>query len=284
MRRVFATIAYDGTSFYGYQFQQGLRTVQGELETALQRIFKKAVETYVAGRTDTGVHAYGQVVTFRVAYRTMSDSDVVNALNANLPQDIYVRKVWTVPDAHNPRFLATRRVYHYYILNTREPNIFLQSRFWWFPYSLDVPSMRQAARFFEGVHDFTTFQKTSRGEEKDPVRMVYRVRVFRLQRRKILLVRVEGHSFLRRMVRNMVGALVRVGTGQWPPENIRKVILERNRAASSTCAPPQGLYLHHVDFSQVDMASAIKRSTWSENHLLEGKVWFPADILPSLLS
>ena len=276
MRRVMAVFAYDGKNFSGYQYQQGERTVQGEFEKALKRIFKEETESYGAGRTDTGVHAYGQVITFMVKYETMYDYDVKNALNANLPPDIYVRFVKTTEDRFNPRFDANRRIYHYFILNQQEPDIFNRSNYWWFPYDLNINTMRKAARYFEGVHDFTTFQKRTKGKEKDPVRLIYRVKVYGFNGNRLILVRVEGLSFLRRMVRNIVGALVRVGIGDWEPEKIMEVIKERKRTASSATAPPDGLYLYQVDFNPVDQMHYINTSLWSETELLEGKEWFKA--------
>jgi len=278
MRRVMAKVMYDGSAFFGYQIQikQDNRTVQGEVEKALNRIFKEHVETYGAGRTDTGVHAVGQIITFRVKYDTMYDRDVKNALNANLPNDIYVSEVKTVADNFNPRFLASRRIYHYYIQNTSEPDIFCRNKYWWFPYNINVPAMREGAKYMEGVHNFTTFMKKTKGVDKDPVRVIYRVRIFELKN-KIILIRVEGHSYLRRMVRNIVGALIRVGTGQWEPEMIKTVISQRNRASSSTCAPPDGLYLYSVEFNYVDEMKYIKNALWSENELMEGKNWCKAE-------
>ncbi len=185
MRRVAAALAYDGTGFCGFQLQEGVRTVEEEIERALHRVFKEPMTIDFAGRTDTGVHAVGQVISFFVKYDTMADRDVKNALNANLPSDIYTRRVWTVETNFNPRFAATRRIYHYYVLNTREPDLFSKNRCWWFPYPLDIPRMRAGSRYLEGI--------------------------------------------LRRMVRNIVGALIRVGTGQWEPQKIKEIIMERTR-------------------------------------------------------
>lgn len=276
MRRVAATFSYVGTRFKGYQTQEGLRTVQSEFEKTLFKIYKEPVATYGAGRTDTGVHGYGQVITFKVKYDTMYDGDVKNALNACLPPDIYVRSVETVEDRFNPRFDATRRIYHYFIRNEEQQDIFTRNNYWWFPYELDINRIRQGARYIEGVHDFTTFHKKSRGKYKDPVRIVYRVKVHSLNSGKMILIRVEGLSFLRRMVRNIVGALVRVGTGQWDPEMIKTVISERKRSASSTTAPPDGLYLYKIDFHDIDQMYYINSALWTETHLLEGKEWFKA--------
>jgi tRNA pseudouridine38-40 synthase len=212
-----------------------------------------------------------------VKYQTMEDHDVKNALNANLPPDIYVRSVKSVNATFNPRFLATRRIYHYFLLNTREPDLFTRNRYWWFPYPLDVVKMREGAKYLEGVHDFSTFMKKDRFEEKNPVRILYRVRVIPLQRKGLILFRVEGHSFLRRMVRNIVGAMVRVGTGQWEPEKMAEIIRERTRTALNTTAPPEGLYLYRVDFDPVPVEKYIKNAYWSENQLREDLFCSKAD-------
>jgi tRNA pseudouridine38-40 synthase len=277
VRRVSAVVAYDGTLFSGFQTQEGVRTVEQEIEKALSRIFKEDMIIDFAGRTDTGVHANGQIISFMVKYQTMEDHDVKNALNANLPPDIYVRSVQSVNASFNPRFLATRRIYHYFLLNTREPDLFTRNRYWWFPYPLDVVKMREGAKYLEGVHDFSTFMKKDRFEEKNPVRILYRVRVVPLQRKGLILFRVEGHSFLRRMVRNIVGAVVRVGTGQWKPEKMAEIIRERTRTALNTTAPPEGLYLYRVDFDPVPVEKYIKNAYWSENHLREDLFCSKAD-------
>jgi len=269
MRRVAAVVAYDGTNFSGFQLQEGVRTVEEEIERALARIFKEPMTIDFAGRTDSGVHAEGQVISFSVKYDTMEDHDVKNALNANLPSDIYTRRVRTVESNFNPRFAATRRIYHYYVLNTRDPDLFSRNRYWWFPYTLDIPRMREGSKYLEGIHDFSTFMKKDKHEDKNPVRILFRVRVIRLRRPGLILVRVEGQSFLRRMVRNIVGALVRVGTGQWEPEKIEEIIRERSRTALNTTAPPEGLYLYSVDFKPVPVNRYLKTAYWSENHLRE---------------
>ncbi len=269
MRRVAAALAYDGTGFCGFQLQEGVRTVEEEIERALHRIFKEPMTIDFAGRTDTGVHAVGQVISFFVKYDTMADRDVKNALNANLPSDIYTRRVWTVETNFNPRFAATRRIYHYYVLNTREPDLFSKNRCWWFPYPLDIPRMRAGSRYLEGIHDFSTFMKKDKYEDKNPVRVVFRVRVAPLRRPGLILIRVEGQSFLRRMVRNIVGALIRVGTGQWEPQKIKEIIMERTRTALNTTAPPEGLYLYSVDFTPVPIQNYLKNAYWSENDLRE---------------
>ncbi|HPA92647.1 MAG TPA: tRNA pseudouridine(38-40) synthase TruA [Petrotogaceae bacterium] len=245
MRRVAIKLAYEGTEFFGYQGQRTKRTVQDELEKGLQKIFGFRINTFVAGRTDTGVHAYGQVVAFDVPNDRMTFTNIKDALNSMIPHDMYVKDVWEVPCTFNPRVTAVKRVYHYYIYSAPDPDIFFRNRVWWFPYDLDLSRMRQAAAFFIGEHDYTTFK--SGDDERSVIRTVFRVRILR-QSNNIILIRVEGKSFLRRMVRNMVGALVKVGTGSWEPQKIRELLELKDRSKSPAAAPPQGLYLYSVLF------------------------------------
>lgn len=246
-RRVGAIIAYDGSNFFGYQGQPDVRTVQGVIEDALERIFKYRVYTHAAGRTDAGVHACGQLVVFDCPNPRMSNNDIKNAMNANLPSDVYVRKVVDLPKNFNPRSDVSKRVYHYCILNTKEPDIFLRKYVWWFPYGLDVKAMRAGAAFLEGEHDFSAFRKSDPEDKRSPVRTIYRIRISRL-RSGLILIRVEGKSFLRRMVRNIVGALVKVGVGAWDPKRIKEVLESRDRSKAAASAPACGLYLYSVHF------------------------------------
>ncbi len=238
---------YDGSGFYGYQGQPELRTVQGVIENALERIFKYRVYTHAAGRTDAGVHACGQLVVFDCPNPRMMNKDIKNAMNANLPPDVYVRYVIDLPPNFNPRSEVYKRIYHYYILNTEHPNVFMRNYVWWFPYALDLQAMRKASEFLEGEHDFTAFRKSDSDDKRNPVRTIYRIRVIRM-RGGILLFRVEGKSFLRRMVRNIAGALVKVGVGDWEPEKIKEVLKTRDRSKAPASAPPNGLYLYSVHF------------------------------------
>ncbi len=246
MRRVGAIIAYDGTNFYGYQGQPNVRTVQGVIEDALERIFKYRVYTHAAGRTDAGVHAWGQLVVFDCPNPRMTLEDIKNAMNANLPSDVYVRYVIELPEKFNPRSDVKKRIYHYYILNSKEPDIFLRKYTWWFPYDLDLDAMREGASYLEGEHDFSAFRKSDPDDRRSPIRTIYRIRILKLK--KIVLVRVEGRSFLRRMVRNIVGALVKVGVGDWKPIRIKEVLESRDRSKAPATSPPHGLFLYSVRF------------------------------------
>lgn len=244
MKRFMAVVAYDGMNFFGFQTQPGVRTVQGTIENALERIFKTKSIVLVSGRTDTGVHALGQVVVFDSPI-DIDEISMKNALNANLPDDVYIRKVIEVDKNFHPRFEARRRIYHYFIYNASEPNLFIRNYAWWFPYELNVQKMRAAARHLEGEHDFKSFVKVEGNEST--VRTIYRIRILRL-RRRLILIRVEGRSFARRMVRNIVGALVKVGSGQWEPEKIKEVLEAKDRSLAPATAPAHGLCFYSVEF------------------------------------
>ncbi len=239
-----AVVAYDGTNFFGFQTQPGVRTVQGTIENALERIFKTRSVVLVSGRTDTGVHALGQVVVFDSPI-DIDEISMKNALNANLPDDVYIRRVIEVDKNFHPRFEAKRRIYHYFIYNAPEPNLFIRNYAWWFPYELNVEKMRAAAKYLEGEHDFKSFVKVEGNEST--VRTIYRIRILRL-RQRLILIRVEGRSFARRMVRNIVGALVKVGSGQWEPEKMKEVLEAKDRSLAPATAPAHGLYFYSVEF------------------------------------
>ncbi len=245
MKKFLAVVSYDGTDFFGFQAQKDVRTVQKVIEEALERIFKQKTSTVAAGRTDTGVHAIGQVVLFSCPIE-IDASSMKNALNANLPDDVYVRKVSEVGEKFHPRFDARRRIYNYFIYNSKEPNLFLRRYAWWFPYELNIEKMRAAAKFLEGEHDFKSFTKSDDSQQKT-VRTIYRIRIVKL-RGRLILIRVEGRSFLRRMVRNIVGSLVKVGTGEWEPERIKEILELKDRSQAAATAPSHGLYFYSVEF------------------------------------
>ncbi len=167
VKRFAAVVSYDGTDFFGFQNQPDMRTVQGIFEEALERIHKFRVSSQGAGRTDTGVHGYGQVIAFDSNLDRLDAPTMKAALNANLPADVYVRKVYEVAENFSPRFAAKKRIYHYYILNSSEPDIFRRRFVWWFPYTLDIESMRRRLKsdFFRG--SFYCFQDCGMTEYLD---------------------------------------------------------------------------------------------------------------------
>lgn len=247
MKRFAAVLVYDGTEFFGFQNQPTLRTVQGVFEAALERIHKFSVPTQGAGRTDTGVHGYGQVIAFNSNLDHLSENTMREALNANLPEDVYVRRVHEVAENFSPRFAAKKRVYHYYILNSKEPDIFARKYVWWFPYELELGEMRRAGKYLLGEHDFSAFRTGK--DERNPVRTISAIRIVKFPSH-IILVRIEGVSFLRRMVRNVVGTLVKVGTGAVAADAVWELLLSQDRSNLPSSAPPQGLVFYRAVFDQ----------------------------------
>ncbi len=240
---------YDGTDFYGYQVQgNGVRTVQSVLQEAFAHLVPhEQVILHAAGRTDTGVHALGQVVSLKTESRLPLERWAI-ALNSNLPQDVSIVRVEEVVETFHARFSARRRTYGYLIWTrtTRSAR--------WGRYSyhvrrpLEISRMRAAALLLRGTHDFAAYAKTGGSSVPTTVRRVRRLAVRSLSQ-DLVLVSVSADGFLRSMVRNLVGVLVAVGKGDLEP-GAAAVILETRNRTFNPCAPapPQGLFLWHVKY------------------------------------
>ena len=234
-----ALVEYDGTDFAGFQFQTNARTVQGELETALANLAGgERVVVDGAGRTDTGVHATGQVIAF--TYRgTLSGPMLQRAVNALLPTDVAIRDVRRVPDEFHPRYAARYREYRYTVWNgPRSPlreRTALGVRA-----PLNVAAMASAGSAFEGRHDFSSFS----GGDRSPVRTVHAVRVRKAGR--LVTIDVRANAFLRGQVRRMVAGLLEVGMGKIDEEGLRAALAAREPALNGAAAPAKGLCLRRV--------------------------------------
>lgn len=242
------TLAYDGTAYRGWQHQPGQKTIQGELEEALRQITGEAVRTVASGRTDAGVHAHGQVVSFRCQGH-LSAAVFQRALNAKLPQDIAVREACEVPDDFHATHDALRKRYRYVIHDGPVRDVF-QLRYCWHLYQrLDVAAMDRAAQALRGTHDFASFQ-TAGSERPSTIRTIFDTQVQRHQagQGEQVTVEVEGDGFLYNMVRAIVGTLVTIGTGSRPETWIREVLAACDRRAAGQTAPPQGLFLLNVTY------------------------------------
>jgi tRNA pseudouridine38-40 synthase len=238
-RRYRATVEYDGTDFAGFQLQKNARTVQGELETALATLSggeRRPVDG--AGRTDAGVHASGQVISFTYD-GSLSGAELTRALNGLLPPDVAVRDARRAPDEFHPRYAARYREYRYTVWNgPRSPlreRTALGVRV-----PLDTDAMARAATVFEGRHDFTAFGSADR----QPVRTVHSVRVRRDGR--LVTIDVRADAFLRGMVRRMVAALLEVGKGQLKQTDLAAALAAREPALDGAAAPAKGLCLRSV--------------------------------------
>lgn len=244
--RIALGIEYDGAPFWGWQSQPGGRTVQDVLESALEQIAGASVRVTAAGRTDTGVHAFGQVVHFDTEV-DRPDSAWVKGVNSHLPAAIAV--LWSarvVPDFH-ARFSAEARRYDYFLLNRPTRPAIHAARAGWFHMPLDVDAMRGAATHLIGKHDFSAF-RSAECQAKSPVRTVASIQIDRSG--DVLHFTLEANAFLHHMVRNIVGCLVYVGKGKYPPAWLGQVLAERDRALAAPTFSPHGLYLTRITYPQ----------------------------------
>lgn len=243
-----ATVQYDGTAYNGFQRQRpGVPSIQAELEKALAQLTDHPVRVIGAGRTDTGVHALGQVIGFTIEWPTRHGLQaLLRAMNANLPQDIAVVELAEAPPGFHPRFDARRRAYEYKILNTPTRQPLLRNRAWHVSGgALDVESMNAAAASLLGTHDFATFGQAPVGE--NTVREVFEAKWRRED--DIVLFRISANAFLFRMVRSVVGSLKAVGEGKWSIDDFSTALQLRERKRSATSAPAHGLYLLSVEYN-----------------------------------
>jgi tRNA pseudouridine38-40 synthase len=242
--RIALGVEYDGSCFNGWQRQHGVRTVQGELETALATVANQPVTTVCAGRTDSGVHALYQVVHFETPVTRSARSWVLGA-NSNLPRDVAVLWAREVTDDFHARFSARSRAYVYLICNRPTRPGLWHGRVTWDYRPLDVGRMGEAARYWLGEHDFSSFR--AKGcQSRHPVRTVYRCEVERLA--EVVVLHVEANAFLQHMVRNFAGVLAEIGSGTRPPEWAAEVLAWRQRERGGVTAPPDGLYLRAVTY------------------------------------
>ena len=244
MRCFKVTIEYDGTEFAGFQYQVGQRSVQDEVERAIGRLTGQEVRVHGAGRTDTGVHALGQVIGFRAETR-IPLAKLAVALNSVLPRDISAVKAEQVGEDFHARFSARSRAYVYVVLNRAHRSAVFDRYAWYVPQSLDLEAMDSAARRMLGTQDLVAWANET-SETKTTVREVYRCQVRR--RGTFILVNMKANGFLRGMVRNVVGTLIEVGAGKRPPEDFDRIIESRNRAEAGPSAPAHGLCLTRVEY------------------------------------
>ena len=242
-----ALVEYDGTDFHGWQVQGDLRTVQGELEKALGQVLGARVPVLAAGRTDAGVHAEGQVVSFRASTRIPPEG-IAAACNSHLPPDVAILSMDRVAAGFHATRDAVSKVYRYDIHLGRAPRPLLRRRSWRVRGDLDLRRMRAAARILVGRHDFRSF-RTNPGEAAagaGTVRTLSRLDVRRRGDRVVVVA--EGDGFLYNMVRALVGTLVQAGRGTWTVDRVAAALAARDRAAAGPTAPPQGLTLVSVDY------------------------------------
>jgi len=249
VRNVALTLEYDGTAYHGFQVQLGQQTVQGVLEDALGQVTGAATRVYGAGRTDAGVHAAGQVVSFRSS-SAIPASALVRALNAILPGDVVVTNGWEATDDFHARFSARGRGYRYSIWNSPVPTALRRLYAYHWRGRLDVDAMQVACSALVGTRDFASFAGAGDGQREvaNTVRTVLSAHCGRDG--DLVEVDVAANAFLPHMVRNIVGTLLWVGSGKIDPEGVSTILAGRNRALAGPAAPARGLCLTRVWYAE----------------------------------
>lgn len=239
MKRIKLVVSYDGTNYYGWQKQPNAVTVEEVLNRELSRLLGEAVEVIGASRTDSGVHALGNVAVFDTDTRIPPEK-ISYALNARLPKDIVIQDSKEVPPDFHPRRTDCAKTYEYRILNTRfpVPTMRLYAHYVYKP--MDVEQMQRAAAFLVGEHDFASFC-SSGSQVKETVRTIYRLDLKR--EGDLVFFQVEGDGFLYNMVRIIAGTLIEVGIGSYPPEKVKEMLEAKNRITCGPKAPACGLTL-----------------------------------------
>jgi tRNA pseudouridine38-40 synthase len=242
---LWAKVEYDGTDYYGFQIQASERTVQGEIERALEAVAGKRIKVIGAGRTDRGVHARGQVVGFEVEWRH-SLEDLHRALNAVLSADVAISEMGPAPEGFHPRFSALSRTYRYTLLNQKLRSPLARRRAWHVAQALEPAAMEEASYLLVGQHDFSTFGLPPQGE--NTVRTVLRANW--QEQKPFLTFDIEANAFLYRMVRCIVGTLVQVGCGMVSLDGFAAILQARDRSQGKNLAPAHGLCLMCVDYPE----------------------------------
>ena len=245
LKKIALIVEYEGTRFHGFQLQGELRTVQLELETAIQAFTGESLRVLCASRTDAGVHAQAQVVSLRTAARH-EPATFIPALNHFLPEDIAVHAACTLPDDFDIRTQAVARDYEYLVRSQSSPAPLWRERAWVLPYRLNAALMGKVARSLLDEHDFASFAGPMTPDAAKTVKRITRAEFG--HRDGCLAFQVTGNSFLHQQVRRMLGTLVEIGRGHLPAETIEQMLTHPVRGTPALVAPPQGLTLTRVHY------------------------------------
>ena len=238
-------IEYDGTRFFGWQRQVDKPTIQAEIERVLSLVTRQPVILKGSGRTDAGVHALGQTASFHCDTR-LTPKTFLRALNGLLPADIVIRDCREVPDGFHARYDVLAKTYHYQILNHPVPSVVERHFSWHIQKPLNVKAMSESLYCLVGTHDFKGFEGIG-SPRTHTIRTIHLAEIIKNGNDRLRVV-IKGDGFLRYMVRNIVGTLVRIGMGKMPPADMERILLSRDRNLAGATAPAQGLFLVEVQY------------------------------------
>ncbi len=238
-------VEYDGSNYCGWQRQNNDPTIQETIEQALAKMIDQKISVIGSGRTDAGVHAYGQVANFKCNTR-LSASDFLGGLNSLTPEDIVIVKCQRVADDFHARFSATSKIYMYQILNRTNPAAIMRQYAWHIRKALDLEAMRTAIPHLIGSHDFRAFEGAG-SPRSHSIRNVLNASLKR-ENGGCVVFEIEADGFLRYMVRNIVGTLVEVGLGKISPDDFKQILDTKDRSRAAATAPAQGLFLKRVNY------------------------------------
>lgn len=239
-RNIQLNLAYDGSNYHGWQRQTNALTLQEVLETAIGRMLREPVTLIASGRTDAGVHALNQVCNFRTS-TLLDPATIRKGLNALLPADIRILHAAEAPLSFNARYSARKKLYRYHIVNREVPDVFRRRTAWHIPRPLDTARMARCLALIEGTHDFSSFRAAG-SSNRNPVRTILRADL-QADAPGLVRIELEADGFLRHMVRNVVGTVVRAGVGKISLEDFASVLRARDRRCAGATAPAHGLFL-----------------------------------------
>jgi len=245
MRNIKLVIEYDGTNYHGWQVQPNAITIQEVIETKIGIMTQEQVRLIASGRTDTGVHALGQVASFKTSSPIPVDV-LHHGLNRLLPEDIVIQSAVEVDELFHPQFGAKRKTYRYVILNRERRSALHRNYSWHLPRPLDLAAMRDVSGLLMGRQDFSSFQAAD-PDPADPVREVFRAE-WSVEGQDFFFFTIEADGFLKHMVRNIVGTLVEIGQGRISREGFCAILQARDRRRAGMTAPPRGLFLLEVKY------------------------------------
>ncbi len=246
MKRVKLTIEYDGSNYVGWQKQKDGKSIQQEIESCLEKLFKQKIETFASGRTDAGVHAFGQVAHFDIYKPKIEINKIYLALNyllKNSENQIIILKSEKISSLFNSRFSVRKKIYLYKILNRTTPSSIFKNKVWFIPQKLNIEKMKQSSKILIGNFDFSAFRSIN-CQAENPKRSIKDIKI--LKKNNLIEIRVIGKSFLHNQVRIIVGTLVNSGLEKWDEKEVKKILHSRDRRNAGPTAPAHGLYLEKI--------------------------------------